>query len=88
MAAKTAREVDLRALAEVPASECEDATRRVADRISAEFKSRGAELGASGWGQSLIGISASKPPANHDAAMRRIVGGKVVDGERDVARPE
>jgi hypothetical protein len=34
----------------------------------------------SSWGQSLIGISASKPPANHDPAMRRIVGGKAVDG--------
>jgi hypothetical protein len=32
-----AREVDLRALAEGPASECEDAARRVADRISAKF---------------------------------------------------
>ena len=37
-------------------------------------------MGASGWGQSLIGISASKPPANHDPAMRRVVGGKAVDG--------
>jgi hypothetical protein len=40
LAGKTTLEVDLRALTEVPASECEDAARRVADRISAEFKPR------------------------------------------------
>jgi hypothetical protein len=46
--------------------------------LSPEVEER--SWGRAAGGQSLIGISASKPPANHDPAMRRIVGGKAVDG--------
>ena len=40
LAPKTAREVALRVLAEVPASECEQAARRVAQCILGEARSR------------------------------------------------